>query len=61
MRNLVGLVVQQSAPCSPLMASYKLIACHRTHGNHGVDNAYVKTLTMTAVLRNGGTIHITTW
>lgn len=55
MRNLVGLAVQQIATCSPLMASYKLIACHRTYGNHGVDNASAKTLTMTAAFRNGGT------
>jgi hypothetical protein len=38
----------------PLMASYKLIACHMMYGNHGVDSVSMTTSLMTVVLRSGG-------
>jgi hypothetical protein len=37
----------------PLMAPYKLIACHMTYGNQGDDDVSVTTSLMTPVLRNG--------
>jgi hypothetical protein len=54
MRNLVGLAVQQITACSPLMASYKLIASHTMYSNHSVDSVSVKTSLLRVLLRNGG-------